>query len=612
MADVLDRCGSDGPSRGSGVKARSRGEFVALRYGGRAACKEGKSRRVVEVIVMEPTVPSQVRSDACPDDAILRAFMLGDLPEAAIDAVRRHQEACPACETRAQALDQRTDPVLDELRRSIATASRPRPESGSAPERIAGPPVLPDYEIDDPPIGVGSTGLIYKARHLKLGRVVALKMIAGRPDVVSRLFEMEAKAFAQLQHPNIVQIYDIGRHGEHPFLALEFVDGGSLEQRMAAGPQPPRAVVEFIRTVALAVHHAHRQGIVHCDLKPANILITREGAPKIADFGVAKWNESDRYWGVEGGTRGTPRYMAPEQAGGGGEVGPATDVYSLGVILYEWLAGRVPHPAASAVETLRMVREDAPPPPSCVRPGLPRDLDVIILKCLRKPPSGRYPDARELADDLGRFLAGEPIQARPAGVLERTWRLAKRRPAAALLAVLTIAAVLRLATRPHPSPPAIVHTAPATEARAFREMVGPPIPRAIIQEDGSIRLGASAASLSGRSLRFEHSFGNLGYWHGREDVASWTFHVAEEATYSLALDYANRNGGAGNRYEVRLDGRTFVGEAHGTDGWSDYRSFPVGESPLAAGVHSIEVRPREPLRGALFDLRAITLAPVDP
>ncbi|AMV39044.1 serine/threonine-protein kinase [Planctomyces sp. SH-PL62] len=537
-------------------------------------------------------------SDACPDDEVLRAFLLGDLDDADILAVGRHQESCVACESRARALDAHTDPIVDELLRSVCegpAACRPAIE----PSDAAGTelPELPDYEIEGDPLGVGGTGVVYKARHLRLGRVVALKMIAQRPDVVARLLEMEARAVALLQHPNIVQIYDIGRHRGRPFLALEFIEGGPLGASLRAEGHDPRHAAETIRVVAEAVHHAHRQGVVHCDLKPGNILIARDGAPKVADFGMAKWIETDGFWGAEGGCRGTPRYMAPEQAGGEGPVGPATDVYSLGVILYEMLAGRVPHHADSAVETARMVREESPTPPRTIRPAIPRDLESIVLKCLRKAPSERFLDAAALAGDLERFLRGEPIRARPAGILERAWRLVARRPVA-WLGAAALALAVWFTTRP---------AAVRSPTRPAAAVLAPDV-----QEDGSLRLGAAAASVAGGSLKFENSFGNLGFWHGREDRASWTFHVREGAEYRLLLDYANRNGEAGNRFEVRVDGRRFRGEALGTDGWSDYQMFAVGELRLAPGIHTLEVGPEEPLRGALFDLRAVVLMPTEP
>lgn len=558
-------------------------------------------------MVMEPAVDPQARSPACPIDEELRAFSLGDMPEDQIDAVRQHLDACPVCEARAETLDDRTDHVLEELRRSLTSSERRR-SADEQPVSVLeeGPPILPDYVIEGPPIGVGSTGLIYKARHVKLGRPAALKMIARRPDVVSRLFEIEAKAVAQLQHPNIVQIYDIGSDGDRPFLALELVDGGSLEGRMAGQPFPTTAAVETILIVAEAVEHAHRQGIVHCDLKPSNILTTRDGTPKIADFGVAKWTESDGYWGEDGGRRGTPRYMAPEQAGAPGEVGPATDVYSLGTILYEMLVGQVPHPGATSADTLRSLKEVDPPPPGRLRPDIPRELDRIVLRCLRKHPDDRYASAQALADDLRRFL-----RSRSSSAVSPRGRLTAL--VASTLGVVALSQMVTPTVDISPAPPAI-GSAPLDDPGRANARDPELTNKTLVQEDGSIRLGAASAVLSGESLRFEGSFGNLGYWHGDEEMATWTFLIETEnaGPYRMGLEYANRNGEAGNRYEVQIDGRSFVQVAKSTGGWSVYRNFPISDVDLAPGFHTIRVRPREPLQGALFDLRAVILAPVEP
>ncbi len=541
-----------------------------------------------------------MRIDACPSDETLTAFLLGDLPEPELDALREHQERCEFCEARARLLDDRTDFVIDELRRAASLES-----GGSA--SASGPPVLPDYEVDEVPLGGGSTGVVYRARHRKLGRVVALKMIAERFEEVAKLLQIEAKAVAQLQHPNIVQIFEIGRHGNHPFLALELVEGGSLAKKIAGQPQPPRTAAEMVRTLALAIDYAHRQGIVHCDLKPSNILVTDAGVPKITDFGIAKWIESDEYWGEGAENRGTPRYMAPEQAGGSaGGIGPATDVFSLGVILYEMLAGRVPHSGPNAVETLKLVREQEPEPPSRWRPGVPRDLDLITLKCLQKDPSRRYGDARALADDLGRFLDGEPIQGRAVGSIERAWRRVKRRPAAAVASLLVGLALVALGVelfprKPPPPPPPAVDRKPRS--------MDPTIVLPIVQGDGTIRLGAAAASVMGKTLVFEPAFGNLGYWKSVDDRASWLFLVEHKTTFRLLLDYANRYGDAHNRYEVRVGDVVFVGDALDTGGFATYQQFFVGETTLEAGVHRLEILGRPPLKASLFDLRAIVLIP---
>lgn len=548
---------------------------------------------------------------ACPTDEVLTAFLLGDLPEPAIVAIREHQEACPRCEERASRLDDRSDRVLRELRRTtLATrssvkAAPPEPDPGPKPKPDA-PLVLPGYDVEETPVGVGGMGVVYRARHRALDRAVAIKMIAGRSEEVSRLLRIEAKAVARLQHPNIVQIFEIGRGRGRPFLAMELVEGGSLAHRIDEGPTDPRWASEMVRALALAVDHAHRHGIVHCDLKPSNILLTAEGVPKIADFGVAKWNESDAFWGDDGPRRGTPRYMAPEQVDGGAEgVGPAADIYSLGVILYELLAGRVPHLADTAAETLGLVREETPLPPSHWRPGIPRDLDAVALKCLQKDPAQRYAGARALADDLDRSLGGQPIRGRTDGPIARARRLVGN---PTLLATLFLTGALlagvgaSLLDAPTPAPPP--HPTTTTKPNPQPEPA-PPIITPEIQSDGSIRLGAAAASLSGPSLIFEHSFGNLGFWRHEDDRASWTFRLDEPARFRLALEYANQDGDLGNQFEIQVGGIVFTAPAHGTESWATYRKFSIGELTLPAGVHRVEVHPKAPLKGALFDLRAV-------
>ncbi len=298
-------------------------------------------------------------------------------------------------------------------------------------------------------LGRGGMGVVYKARQIKLNRLVALKMIlagahAGADGVLR--FRAEAEAVAQLQHPNIVQIYEVGESEGHPYFSLEFLDGGSLEGQMKAGPLQPRRAAELIERLARGMHYAHERGIIHRDLKPANVLLTREGEPKITDFGLAKRLDSAQGQTHSGDIMGTPSYMSPEQATGRiKELGPATDVYALGAILYDLLTGRPPFQGATAMDTLIQVTTDEPVPPSRLQPKVPRDLETICLKCLEKSPRRRYASALELADEVGRFLRGEPVHARPVGLLGRGWRWCKREPklavslAAVLLLLLTVA-----------------------------------------------------------------------------------------------------------------------------------------------------------------------------
>jgi WD40 repeat protein/serine/threonine protein kinase len=327
-------------------------------------------------------------------------------------------------------------------------------------------PVVAGYEILGE-LGRGGMGVVYRARQLKLNRPVALKMIlAGAHAGEAQLarFRAEAEAIALLQHPNLVQIYEVGEQEGRPYFSLEFVDGGSLEQQLDGKPQPPRQAAALVETLARAVEAAHQRGIIHRDLKPANVLLASPASgarepldhstpsggsrpplasyvPKITDFGLAKKLDSAVGPTRTGAILGTPSYMAPEQAAGRTkEVGRHTDVYSLGAMLYELLTGRPPFEAETAWDTIVQVTSEEPVPPGRLQQGLPHDLETICLKCLQKDPRKRYATAEGLAEDLRRFLDGEPIRARPVGPWERTVKWARRRPAlATLFGVLAIA-----------------------------------------------------------------------------------------------------------------------------------------------------------------------------
>jgi WD40 repeat protein/tRNA A-37 threonylcarbamoyl transferase component Bud32 len=311
------------------------------------------------------------------------------------------------------------------------------PDAGSMPAQIAGYQIL---EV----LGHGGMGVVYKARQLALNRLVALKMVlAGEhasPQHLAR-FLVEAETVARLSHPNIVQIHEFGSYDGQPFLALEYIDGGALADRIAGRPWEPRRAAALCEQLARAVDHAHRQGVVHRDLKPGNVLLTAEGTPKVADFGLAKQIEGGSGLTSTGAVLGTPSYMAPEQAGGHAKrVGPATDIYSLGAILYELLTGRPPPVADTSVQLLVKVVTEEVVEPTRLQPGLPVDLATICMRCLQKDPARRYRSASDLADDLRRYLQGEPILARPVGEWERFIKWAKRRPAvaASLLASVVI------------------------------------------------------------------------------------------------------------------------------------------------------------------------------
>jgi serine/threonine-protein kinase len=281
-------------------------------------------------------------------------------------------------------------------------------------------------------LGQGATGVVYRARQRALKRLVALKMISGGPHASFHeraRFRAEAEAAARLQHANIIQIHEIGEHEGRPFFSLELIEGGSLARKIDGAPQPPPYAAEVVRTLAGAMEYAHRQGIIHRDLKPGNILLTADGTPKIADFGLAKLLEEDSVHTQTGTIMGTPSYMSPEQAEGDTrKIGPPADVYALGAILYDLLTGRPPFKGTSLWETVNLVKTQEPVPPRQLQPGVPLDLETICLKCLQKDIARRYARAADLADDLRRFLAGEPIQARPLSSPERLWRWCRRNP----------------------------------------------------------------------------------------------------------------------------------------------------------------------------------------
>jgi len=310
-------------------------------------------------------------------------------------------------------------------------------------------PNIPGYEIVDI-LGWGGMGVVYRAFQQGLHRLVALKMVhAGArasPQVLARL-RVEAEAVGRLQHPNIVQIHEVGQHAGSPYLVLELVEGRSLAQWLQGTPRPARQAAELVETLAQAIHSAHRQGVVHRDLTPANVLLTAELTPKITDFGLAKLVIGGGDMRTQTGELlGTPSYMAPEQAASRQQaIGAATDVYALGAILYELLTGRPPFKAESPLETLRQVMVDEPVAPSRLQPRLPRDLETICLKCLRKESSQRYASAAALADDLRRFLESRPIVALRTSTLERAWRWCLRNRAVAILLTCVVSLLVTIA-----------------------------------------------------------------------------------------------------------------------------------------------------------------------
>jgi tetratricopeptide (TPR) repeat protein len=410
--------------------------------------------------------PDERGGDSCPTVDDLFAFAVGRLPADARETIASHIESCAACLTILQELNDQGDPLLAELRQPVPAELFSGDRAGSGPMQMVvntpapdrtgealpapadtgapGLPEVPGYRLLGE-LGRGGMGVVYKAWQVDLNRVVALKMIlAGehaRPEDLVR-FRAEAEAVAQLHHPHIVQIFEVGQHAGLPFFALEYLEGGSLHQTLQDTARPAREAAQLVETLARAMQAAHQRGIIHRDLKPANVLLDQDGWPKITDFGLAKRVAGGAALTQSGAIMGSPSYMAPEQAAGKGkDAGPAADVYALGAILYELLTGRPPFKAATPLETVLQVLHEEPLPPRRLQPKLPRDLETICLKCLHKEPAHRYGDAESLAEDLRRFQAGEPIRARPVGMVARGWKWARRRPAVAALVGVSVLAM---------------------------------------------------------------------------------------------------------------------------------------------------------------------------
>jgi WD40 repeat protein len=296
-----------------------------------------------------------------------------------------------------------------------------------------------DYELLEE-IGRGGMGVVFKARHAQLGRLVALKMIPGGAladaDDLQR-FDTEAAAAAQLQHPNIVALYEFGDFEGQPYFSMEYISGTSLSDRVTSGPVPGRRAAGYLEATARAVNYAHSRGILHRDLKPGNVLLDEHDQPKVTDFGLAKLMATDSGQTRTGAILGTPSYMSPEQAAGRKDVGTSADVYSLGAILYELLTGRPPFTGETPLATVNLVAEQEPISPRLLNPAVDLDLETICLKCLEKDPRRRYYTAELLADDLHRYLDGEPITARRLGPLGRLVKWCRRKPAWAAVAVIS-------------------------------------------------------------------------------------------------------------------------------------------------------------------------------
>jgi WD40 repeat protein/serine/threonine protein kinase len=391
----------------------------------------------------------------CPSCSELEAFLSDRLPADSESRVLTHLESCAACQ---QVLEDLTAGPVGDTDRARAEPAAVAPAAGGEARPYPLPTQIGQYTVIRE-LGHGGMGVVYLAEQAGLKRAVALKVIRhgvnATPAEVAR-FRAEAEAVARLQHPNIVQIHEVGSQDGLYYLALEYVNGPSLDRHLAGTPQDPHAAAQLIETLARAVHHAHQRGILHRDLKPANILLSGEprsdtsplvprhsplaAVPKITDFGLAKRLEPGDARTQSGLVLGTPSYIAPEQASGKrGELTPSVDVYGLGALLYELLTGRPPFKGATPLSTLEQVTTQEPLAPSRFHRHIPRDLETICLKCLEKEPRKRYASALGLANDLQRFLGGRPIVARPVRVWGRAWKWCRRRP---LEACLTAAVLL--------------------------------------------------------------------------------------------------------------------------------------------------------------------------
>src|SRR5580700_9500677 len=382
---------------------------------------------------------------------VARALMAGDprveaLVEELLNSGADAEEICRDCPEllpQVRAEWQRVREIQTELGVLFPDSAGPD-DAIPAAESVSQFPKIADHQILEV-LGHGGMGVVYKARHLRLHRPVAVKMLlAGpfaRPQELER-FMREARAAAGLNHPNIVQVYEVGNAEGRPYFTMELVEGGSLAQKLAGVPQPVRQAAALTATLAETVQVVHERGIIHRDLKPANVLLSDKGIPKIADFGLARRIEEEAGPTQSGVPLGTPSYMAPEQAAGKtNAIGPAVDIYALGAILYELLTGRPPFRGESGAETVQQVLLRDPVPPSRLNPRVPRDLETICLKGLRKEPERRYASATALSSDLTRFLEGRPIQARPLSPVARLGRWCRRNPTSAALLATALASV---------------------------------------------------------------------------------------------------------------------------------------------------------------------------
>jgi WD40 repeat protein/tRNA A-37 threonylcarbamoyl transferase component Bud32 len=492
-------------------------------------------------------------------DVLLRAHeraheVLGPASEPAIDAPTVHatantlpsREGSPTLTTGSESTgaDATRDEAASHNRLAVdATVDQTGGVSGNGLKRGERIRYFGDYEIHQE-LGRGGMGIVYRARQMTLNRQVALKMIrAGilADDIELRRFQNESEAVAQLDHPGIVPVYEVGEHQGQRYFSMKLIPGGGLGGRLDAYKDDPRAAAALLAEVAWAVEHAHARGILHRDLKPANILLDGEGKPHVVDFGLAKKLEESIELTQSGAVMGTPAYMAPEQTlGRRGAVTIASDVYGLGAVLFAVLTGGAPFRGDSVIDTLQAVRERPADPPSRFNPKVPRDLEVICLKALEKDPRRRYASARELAEDLNRWLKGEPVLARPVSTSVRAWMWCRRRPAiAGLSAAIALVAVVGL-------------VAAGTQWRA-----------AVASARAAQLSAAEATASAARALESEKNAADRG------DALARANRKLRQTGYASALQLAQREWELGNVPRVR----TVLDSLRPAGGEDDLRGF---------------------------------------
>ena len=525
----------------------------------------------------------------------------------------------------------------DRMRRAVGRGGATGIRAAATEDTVLGPGGPPgraggslgafgDYDLLGE-IARGGMGAVYKARQRSLKRLVALKTILpGRlngEDAVRR-FRAEAEAVGRLEHPHIVPVFEFGEAGGRHFFSMGYVEGGSLADKLRDGPLAPRPAAELVAAVARAVQYAHDRGVIHRDLKPGNVLIERDGTPKVTDFGLARLTEAG---GEAGGDRradseltnagqvlGTPAYMPPEQALGKLEIGPAADVWALGALLYACLTARPPFQAADPLTTLRWVVENDPVPPRQLNPAVPRDLETAALKCLRKAPGERYASAGALAEDLRRFLAGEPVAARPVSRAERAVKWARRRPATAGLIAASAVAVVAL-------------TAVAVGARYARALAVAHAETEAALDVAGTYLYVNRVGMAGRYLE-ENDPGRArelldaadprrrgwewDYLDGRLDTEAVKFEGGTNGILSLAaspdgrfLSWSGDSGGEGVGLWDARTGRRRILSPGGGGPLAGTVAFSPDGTLLAVGGQGLPIDPPQPVSLFRFaDLRA--------